>query len=139
MVTTYVVDASVILKWLAPDRESYLTQARQLFTQACNGDIHLVAPAFLKTEVSNVLLRKKHLTPTQINRFLFLVSRAHLIYIPESSEQLDLTLKLAYKYHLSVYDGLYLALAQSQHLTLISADECHHGSLKSCLLLKDLP
>lgn len=115
---TYVVDASVALKWVIPeplsDRAAHLLD---------NGE-GLIAPEMLLIEVANALWRKiarREITAREGNRALELLSESGLDLTP-AAPLVGRALDLARMLQHPVYDCVYLALAERERATLVSAD-----------------
>jgi predicted nucleic acid-binding protein len=120
-----VVDASVAIKWFIqePDRAA----ARRLLEP----DKRLLAPELLVAEVANAMwkrvmagegdARQAPLTAASLPRFFArLVSLA-----PLAARALEIAAELRHP----VYDCFYLALAESEDATLVTADRRLMGSL----------
>ncbi len=133
----YTIDASVVIKWVSRKREQQLVKARDLYQQAVEGKVKLVAPSLLQVEVSNILLKKKKLKPNTIIKLWQLINEAMILYVDLSETILKKSLSLAEKYDLSVYDGLYLAVAHESKTKLISADVKGHGKIGEVVLLEN--
>jgi predicted nucleic acid-binding protein len=118
-----VLDASVAAKYLIPEVDS--ENAKALLNQWREGRISLLAPEILPAEVANVLWKK-------VRRGEVLSEEAEALYLDFQQVQVPLTpinelveaaLRLAMRHGHSVYDGLYVALAQMTGRKLITADE----------------
>lgn len=133
----YTIDASVVVKWVSKERERQLTKAHDLYQQAVEGKIKLIAPSLLQIEVSNILLKKKKLKPNTIIKLWRLINEAMILYVDLSETILKRSLSLADKNNLSVYDGLYLAIAHESKTKLISADVKGHGKIREVVLLEN--
>ena len=133
----YTIDASVVIKWVSRQREQQLVKARDLYKQAVEGKIKLVAPSLLQVEVSNILLKKKKLKPNTIVKLWQLINEEMILYVDLSETILKKSLSLAEKHDLSVYDGLYLAIAHESKTKLISADVKGHGKIGVVVLLEN--
>jgi len=115
---TYVVDASVALKWVIPEVLS--DRAARLLD---DGDA-LVAPEMLLVEVANALWRKltrREITGREADRALELLSESGLDLTP-ATPLVGRALDLARMLQHPVYDCVYLALAERERATLVSAD-----------------
>jgi predicted nucleic acid-binding protein len=120
---SYVVDSSVVAKWLLPEPES---KRAQLLIKT---DYLLRAPDLIMPEFASVLLKRivrKEMTAHEcadlLSRFLneYLDVRVHLV----PSRLLALkALEIAREERRSIYDSLYLALAVQAQCQLITADE----------------
>jgi predicted nucleic acid-binding protein len=119
----FVVDASVVVKWLV--READEDTALRIQDLYRSGDIELLAPRFLILEVGNVLgkrVRRVELTPEAaqrcFDRFL-----AGLPTLWDSVQLTHLAFNLALAHRQNIYDCVYLALALERRCDLITADE----------------
>ncbi len=103
-----VVDASVGLKWVLPERDSHMAQAL-----AVSGEVLLV-PDFWLGEVTNVLwlqVRRGIFTPDEAREGLALL-RAQVEPTPTAGLDLhDVALEIGLAVNHSTYDTLYLAFA----------------------------
>lgn len=118
-----VVDSCVIAKWALPEPDS--TLARQLITDVrMKGGLLFVLEIAL-AEAANAIWKRyhQHLIPTdEVNELL-----ARLLQTPVHTQPsyplLALALDIAVKYDRSVYDALFVALANDLQLTGVTADE----------------
>jgi predicted nucleic acid-binding protein len=118
-----VVDASVAIKWLL--RESGREEAVRILKSFQQGEIDLIAPHLLVSEVSSGLSR--HVRRGEIARehaeYLFsqfLLYCPTLVHSPGVSRS---ALQLALVHGASPYDCLYLAWALERRCDLVTADE----------------
>jgi len=119
-----VVDASVVAKWFIP--ESHKQPAERLLRDFICGHLDLCAPDLLVAETGNILWKRcaqrGEITPAQaatsFRHLLLLGVRLH-----PSTELATMALELAIAEHRSLYDMLYLALAERENCDLITADE----------------
>jgi predicted nucleic acid-binding protein len=115
----FVLDASVVASWCFPD-ESH-SNAEAAFRRIADGAA--AAPALLWFEVRNVLLmgeRRGRLSEAQTSRFLKYLGELPIEVDREPEE--TQVLSLARTYRLSVYDAVYLELAQRKALPLATLD-----------------
>lgn len=113
-----VVDASVAVKWFLP--EPYARAARRVLA----GRRTLLAPDLIWAEVSNVLwkrLQRAEITREVAERILRDFRRFPL-RTDAAKRLLEPAWALAAQWGVSVYDGLYLALAISRRCRLVTAD-----------------
>jgi predicted nucleic acid-binding protein len=134
---TFTIDASVVLKWFSEENELYIAESRKVFINSVKRKITLLAPTLLKAEVSNILLKKKGFSKTQIQEALSIINKTHIVYIELSDSLIHKAVSEASKYNLSVYDGIYSAVALLSRTNLISDDNKGHGKLENVILLKD--
>ena len=116
--TRLVVDASVVVKWLAREPDS----------PAANGvlasDLDLCAPRLLAAEVVNALRNKvlrNAISREQAEQGAALVPGLPIAWFGDEALCAD-AMRLALGIGASVYDCLYLALAQRLDAPLITAD-----------------
>jgi len=112
-----IVDASVAVKWVV--KESGSERAR-LLSQA-----KLEAPDLLPIECANILWKKvrlRDLTREEASTRLELLLRAP-VSLSESRRLLDSALGLSLDLGHPVYDCVYIALALSRDIPLVTADE----------------
>jgi len=103
-----VVDASVGLKWVLPERDSHMAQALAV------SDETLLVPDFWLGEATNVLwlqVRRGIFTPDEAREGLALL-RAQVEPTPTAGMDLhDVALEIGLAVNHSTYDTLYLAFA----------------------------
>jgi predicted nucleic acid-binding protein len=124
-VSAVVVDASVAVKWFLP--EVHATAARRIL----RGRRQLLAPDLIWAEVGNVLWKRTrraelsreaaHGILRDFRRFPLHTYTAHSLLEP--------AWELAERLKISVYDGLYLALAVGRSCTFVTADRQLHRAL----------
>lgn len=135
----FVVDASVVLKWVLPEKED-VSQALLLKEQFVQRKIVILVPAHFFTELSNILMKK---LPHLALPFL-----SHLLISPLIQCQLSLELastgfRLLQSYpKISFYDAFYHALALEKGALFITADESYYRVAKkegNIILLREYP
>ena len=116
MIKGAVVDASVAVKWVLEEEDSWM--ARGLVS------LRLLAPEFMLLECANVLwhrVRRGELDEAKVRAKLHWLSKSPVALVPDRDlikPALDLAVTLAHP----VYDCLYLALAEDELLPLVTAD-----------------
>ncbi len=112
-----VVDASVAVKWVLKEPDSDI--ARRVADRA-----ELLAPDLLWAELGNVLWRRQRsgeLSPTDARDMLFTLRavpvRTHALF-----PLLPLALEIAVTIRHSIYDCIYLALADQEDCRVVTAD-----------------
>jgi predicted nucleic acid-binding protein len=127
----YVIDSSVAIKWFV--LEALRPKAIRLRDDFKNGTLELLAPDLFPTEIANVLLvieRAKRIAPgdaaTLLAQALKLLPATFgaVPLLPRAQE-------IAKKYQCSVYDCLYVALAELEHCDFVSADDKLVNALQS--------
>ena len=116
---TIVVDASVAVKWVIPEELS--DQAESLRGRAAR----LLAPDLLLPEAANALWKKllrREITTSEAAQAIDLLMASGLDLRP-SGPLLGRALTLAQRLRHPVYDCIYVALAQAEGATLVTADQ----------------
>lgn len=123
---TYVVDASVAIKWFI--KENFTHESLALLEE----ENLLIAPDLLYPEMGNVLWKKQQLGEIKAQEALEIL-RAILnfrIEIHPTKDIMELALKLAQELSRTVYDCLYLALAVSNDCAIVTADRKLYNAVR---------
>jgi predicted nucleic acid-binding protein len=120
---TWVVDASVAVKWFVPELLS--DQAGLLLEAGSAGHSALIAPDLVVAEFGSVLSKKMRageLTSREAREVLdgFLAAPVEFV---SSAGLAHAGLEIAAVVHCTFYDALYLATAQAVRGRLVTADE----------------
>jgi predicted nucleic acid-binding protein len=121
---TVVIDASVAIKWVLSEPDS--DAAERLVEEES-----LAAPDFMLLETANVLrtkARRGDISPADA-RSAFAGIRATPIRFFGASDYAIYAQELALELDQTVYDCLYLALALSERIVLVTADEAFYRSV----------
>ncbi len=121
-----VVDASVAVKWFLPEPHAPAAQ------RVLKGRRTLLAPDLIWAEVGNVLwkrLQRAEITHEVAERILQDFKRFPL-QTYAAKPLLEPAWALAAQWRISIYDGLYLALAISRHCKLVTADRAFVDAIK---------
>jgi predicted nucleic acid-binding protein len=116
---TWVVDASVAVKWVVPEILS--AQADRLL----GSEDPLIAPDLLMIESANAFwkkIRRKELSATEAGRALDVLSASGIV-VYATQPLLGRALAMARHLEHPVYDCVYVALAERERATLVTADE----------------
>lgn len=125
-----VVDASVAAKWHLPEAgEEHAARALALLAQFQTGKLTLIAPRHIRFEVPSALTvaaAQSRITiahaQTAIDDFLNLALPTF-----DDTPLLSAAFPLVTQYRIAFYDAVYLALAQREHVRLITADrKCYN-------------
>jgi predicted nucleic acid-binding protein len=136
---TFVVDASVAIKWVVDEPGS--RDAVELLSHA------MIAPSLFQAEVGHVLtkrVRRRQLTPEQARAgFAFVERNCTLLPIEPLG---DVALNLSLELHHSIHDCYYLAVVEASGWALVTADTVFVSKLREIgrgertyLLGEDLP
>jgi predicted nucleic acid-binding protein len=140
-VRRYVIDASVAIKWFVPEIHSDAALRSQ------HSGTHLHIPAFIVLELGNVLakkIRRNELTPRDGETIL--KELKHLPLQRHADARLfPAAYQLALDTRRSLYDCLYLALAETVDGIMVTADHKFFASLtnrpygRRVMWVEDLP
>ena len=115
----FVLDASVTACWALGDEDH--ADAREAFRRIATEEA--VVPRLWWFEVRNILVvneRRRRITESETAAFLRALSRLRMR--EDGSPDDDAVLRLARTHQLSVYDAVYLELAQRERLDLATLD-----------------
>lgn len=120
-----VVDASVTAKWYL--KEEMSEEAAWVIEAGARGEVRLLAPVLLAVELGNVLwqrYRRKELSVEEI-RDVWAAFEAAPLTLVEIERLMPAALEVAVGYGCTVYDALYVALAEAyaaDGAVLVTAD-----------------
>lgn len=117
-----VIDSSVVHKWLDTMGEHRVDEAVTLLHQHAVGDLIFVAPSLMPVEVINSLRWKPHLTPDDVVGLANDLEAININLLDVTYSRLRAATELAYHHNLSVYDALFLELAEELECPLVTAD-----------------
>lgn len=119
-----VIDASVVLKWYLADEE-YSQKAISLLKKYISNELDILAPSLLEYEVINGLIITKKRGRIQEKKILSAIDGFISLEIKLKSLSLFYPKVLHYCkiYNRSVYDASYLAMADEESISLVTADE----------------
>ena len=120
----YVVDASVVAKWVLPG-EPYQENAIKLKDDHVLGRVDLCAPAFLVQEVANALWRAvklRRLAEEDAQEALKALNDMRIELHEIDWAQASQGLEIACKLNIALYDASYLFLTNKMKARLITAD-----------------
>ena len=117
-----VIDSGVFLKWYVDEDDS--AEARRLEDAHTAGDMDLLAPTFLRVEVANILWKKARnleIPKADVPVLFASMMRVPLRFVPDAT-LLPSALDIATRFDRTVYDSLYLALAEREACPFVTAD-----------------
>jgi predicted nucleic acid-binding protein len=120
---TYVVDASVAIKWFVED-EDRIEQSRTVLTAFGSGLVRLLAPEHLILEVANAIqsaVQSRRLTAQDGEEALSYLLSLNIPLV-SGRELIVAGYRIASRYECVFYDALYLALADAVRCPLLHAD-----------------
>ncbi len=139
----YVLDSSVALKWVLAEIDSgKATRLRDDYKNAVND---LISPDIFTPEVANGLAsaeRQRRIGPGEAAQFLRDILRTAPLIHP-TPPLLTRAIEISLFTRQSVYDCIYLALAEVQGCEMVSADDVFVRKLRSAypylIRLADMP
>jgi predicted nucleic acid-binding protein len=129
-----VLDASVILKWYLFD-EMYGQKALDLLHKLITGELNILSPSLLEYEVINGLIIAQKRGRIKEEKILIAIEGFFDLQIDlkDLSHFYHRALKYCRVYNRSSYDAGYLALAETEGIPLITADEGLYHAVKKDL------
>ncbi|OGG13595.1 hypothetical protein A2875_01175 [Candidatus Gottesmanbacteria bacterium RIFCSPHIGHO2_01_FULL_46_14] len=124
MATSYVIDSSVIVKWISAENEILLEEADLLLDQSRRLSLTLLTSELAKYEVGNAILRKTFLLPQKI-ACLENLATLPIEYVPLSTEDAIQSLEIAQHYAITYYDAVFIRLAMRSSCPLITDNPKH--------------
>jgi len=126
-----VLDASVILKWYLADEE-HGQKALGLLDDYVGKGLDLLAPSLLEYELTNGLVIAQKRARIREEKVLSAIEGFMDLEIPmrDLVDFYPQVLQYCRTYGRSVYDASYLALAETEDITLITADEGLYKAVK---------
>ena len=117
-----VLDTSVVVRWFRQE-EVAAREALTYRTAYLGGEISIVLPTLMLYELSNVLRYKKDLTAEQVVQAVQSLVDMDLGWADPSSDLLGRAIHIARRCEVSVYDAVFVALAQAISATFVTADD----------------
>lgn len=131
-----VLDTSVIYKWYIEEKDT--AKALLLRDDFVKKGVETVIPDFLFLELSNALRYNSEMKQEDVEEIidnLFELGLETVVTTPTFTKK---ALKIAYDYQITVYDALYLALAQNLEFEFITADKKLYEKTKALYFVKYL-
>ena len=138
----FVVDSSVVAKWVLPETDS--VQAQRLVADAGASGGRLIVLDLAFPEVANAIWKQHHrglVTTDEARQLLTALIKAP-VHIEPAARLVPAAFEIAVRYDRSVYDALFVALAQEKALRAVTADEPLHTAVRvdfpQVVLLRDI-
>lgn len=116
-----VLDASVLIKWFIQEHDS--EKALQFKEALLRGKADIILPDLALYEILNVLRFKSGVTEKAVKTVLPAIFNLGLEIITPSQRLLEEALHFSFATELSIYDSVYLALANELGAKLVTADK----------------
>jgi predicted nucleic acid-binding protein len=121
--TRYILDASVAVKWFAEQSEVERDTALALRARHTLGLIRFSVPMSFPLEVANALRFSHRFPESDVVTAVQTLDDLGLDIHPIQIDLLRKTVAIAFAYRLTVYDAVYVALAELLGFPLLTADE----------------
>jgi predicted nucleic acid-binding protein len=126
----YVVDASVLVKWFLHQQEADHDRALALRDLHISGRSTIFVPELALLEVLNAIRFSSTGDEEDGETALEILQDLHLETRPPEFDLMRKANAIAWAYKITIYDSLYVALAQQVGYPLITADEAMVKKLK---------
>ena len=132
--TRIVIDTSVVLKWYLADEENG-QKALAILDKYVSNELDILAPSLLEYEVINGLIIAKKRGRIQEKKILTAIEGFISLEIKLISLSLYYPKVIHYSkiYNRSAYDASYLALADDEDISLVTADKGLYAVVKKDL------
>jgi predicted nucleic acid-binding protein len=132
-----VIDASVVARWYVEEEWSDI--ALKVRSDYEKGLVDLIAPYLLIYEVSNSLRYSPDVNMNDVSDSIKSLLHMQLDFRHLTIEEVESLTMLAFKFNISMYDAVYLAIAQSLGISFLTGDSKLHKKVgsKSAILLPD--
>ena len=128
-----VIDASIAVKWFVPEQDS--EDALRLRDQHVQGRLTLFAPALLLYEVANALRHRSDVTKADLESDIEALFLLDITLMAPSSKSVAKAALKARRHDITVYDAVYLELAQDIGCQLVTADDELHTKAEDSRLV----
>ena len=120
----YVIDSSVIVKWITTHEENFIKHADQILLDARTNDTLLITPLLAKYEVGNAIKYKSFTIEEKIT-CLENLYHLPLQFVDTLFNEAITTIEIAHSFKITYYDGVFIALAKKLMCPLITANPKH--------------
>lgn len=138
----YLLDTSVGVKWFSQVGEADIEKALRLREHFRERRIELLVPELFFVEFANALRFNSRFTEKDVRAAVESIWAMQMDRAMLSEEALQSAVEVAYRYKVTLYDAVFIALAKSSQARLITADYSLSekvGSLPDVIPLKNLP
>ena len=130
-----VVDASVAVKWFSMAGEDDVERAVDILDRQAEGELSLAAPDLLYYELANALAHKRALSVEEVQEAVRHIFALGLRTPPVDGELMALSVNLARRAAITVYDASYAALAGKLKCPLVTANPRHQKQSLGCVVV----
>ena len=119
---SFVIDASVALKWFPVGDEEFVEESRNVWKAICRRSIQAYAPTFLLVEVTNILAKKKKVNALVLKKIVNSLINSEIKFVSLETSDLERLGDLVVKYGMTAYDAQYVLLAEQKRCKVMAAD-----------------
>ncbi len=119
----YILDTSVAVKWFSAQGESDVAVALDLRQGLFERRWELMVPELFFIELANALRYNARFTEQDVRKATESLWSMQLERAELSSNVLREAVRLAYRYQITLYDAIFVALARIYDYPLVTADE----------------
>lgn len=116
-----VIDTSVVVKWFSREKETEI--ALRLRNSLTAGEIRAFAPDLLLVELANALRHNPAFRAENVSAAVLSMFDLGIEFIPSHPALLERAVQRAFRHRLTVYDGIFVASAETTNSLLLTADE----------------
>ena len=120
MPSEYVIDASVVVKWFTTFEEDS-ERAIKLLNEHIEGKSRLVSSTLVLYEVCNALRYNPNFGKEDVSSAAINLLKLELELVG-FSEAFESAVELAFSHGITIYDAVYIAISQTRHTPVITAD-----------------
>jgi predicted nucleic acid-binding protein len=131
-----VIDTSVVYKWYVEEEDTH--KALTIFNAFSSGKLELSLPDIVFYELANSLRYNPQNTEEDVAEVIDNLSELNLEIVVITPGLIKNAIKLAYKYNITVYDAVFVALAQDLGFEFITADKKLFEKIKELPFVKSL-
>ncbi len=128
-----VLDASVVIKWFSNEENS--EKAIGIRNRFVEGNVLIVCPDLTIYEVSNALRYAKVLDKRDLTEAIKSLYELEIDIIVPTRDVITKALELAIEHDITVYDAVYVSLAELLDARLVTSDE---KLIKACKQVKSV-
>ena len=124
-----VLDASVLLKWFK--QEKYTEIATRIKDDFVNGVHEIVVPDLILYEITNAMRHDKRFDTRLVKESLDNLIKMEIDIVIPSQDLISHAIEISYNNNVTIYDAIYIALAELNNAVFITADEkLHKNAMK---------
>jgi len=131
-----VIDTSVIYKWYVDEELS--KKATEILVNFKEGKTEISMPELVFYEIANSLRFNPKNTEDDVVEVIDNLNSLNLNVVVITTGLLKDALKISYKYGITVYDGVFIALAKDLNFDFITADKKLYNKVLSLHFVKFL-